>query len=31
MIGMKKDKAQAVSLLSQFVPKAQKFSSKVNS
>lgn len=31
MIGMKKDKAQAVSLLSQFVPKEQKFSSKVNS
>lgn len=31
MIGMKKDKVQAVSLLSQFVPKAQKFSSKVNS
>ncbi len=32
MIGMKKkDKAQAVGLLSQFVPKAQKFSSKVNS
>ena len=31
MIGMKKDKAQAISVLSQFVPKAQKFSAKVNS
>lgn len=31
LIGMKKDKAEAIELLSEFVPKAQKFSAKVNS
>lgn len=31
IIGMKKDKTQAVNLLYEFVPKAQKFSAKVNS
>ena len=31
LIGMKKDKAEAIELLSEFVPKAQKISAKVNS
>ena len=31
MIGIKKDKEEAVNLLSEFVPKARKFSAKVNS
>lgn len=31
MIGMKKNKEEAIELLSKFVPKAQKFSAKVNS
>ena len=31
MIGMKKHKEEAVTLLSEFVPKARKFSAKVNS
>ena len=31
LIGMKKDKAEAMEILSEFVPKARKFSSKVNS
>ena len=31
LIGMKKDKAEAMEILSEFVPKVQKFSAKVNS
>ena len=31
LIGMKKDKAEAMEILSEFVPKARKFSAKVNS
>lgn len=31
MIGMKKNKEEAIGLLSEFVPKAEKFSAKVNS
>ena len=31
MIGMKKHKEEAITLLSKFVPKARKFSAKVNS
>ena len=31
MIGMKKNKEEAITILSEFVPKAQKFSAKVNS
>lgn len=31
MIGIKKHKEEAVNLLSEFVPKARKFSAKVNS
>ena len=31
MIGMKKNKEEAIDLLSEFVPKAEKFSAKVNS
>ena len=31
MIGMKKNKEEAITLLSEFVPKAEKFSAKVNS
>ena len=31
MIGLKKHKEEAVSLLSEFVPKARKFSAKINS
>lgn len=30
LIGMKKDKAEAMDILSEFVPKVQKFSAKVN-
>lgn len=30
IIGMKKDKAEALDILSEFVPKVQKFSAKVN-
>ena len=31
LIGMKKDKTEALEILSEFVPKVQKFSAKVNS
>lgn len=31
MIGMKKNKEEAINMLSEFVPKAEKFSAKVNS
>lgn len=31
MIGMKKNKEEAINILSEFVPKAEKFSAKVNS
>ena len=31
MIGMKKNKEEAITLLSEFVPKTEKFSAKVNS
>lgn len=31
MIGMKKNKEEAINMLSEFVPKAEKFSTKVNS